>query len=219
MTLSSVLWPVRAGQQPGAVAFVGAGGKTSAMALLARESPEMRNPDFPIVLTTTTKLQRPCPVAAGIVHVGYRAPSPALLAKAGPVPVLWVGESSENGSKWLSPPLSAIEQFIETASSYVLVEADGAAGRPIKTAGDHEPVLPGNITTVVAVLGMEGLGLKAEAASVHRLEPFLNVSGLTEGDRITVDALEMLVRHPREASKAHGNLSEVRQTRARSGFS
>ena len=76
MALSGVLWTEMTAEQPGAAAFVGAGGKTSAMALLAREMPKTPNSDFSIVLTTTTKLQRPRQVSPGIIHVGYQAPPP-----------------------------------------------------------------------------------------------------------------------------------------------
>jgi probable selenium-dependent hydroxylase accessory protein YqeC len=177
------------------------------MALLAREAsatskdPNRSDAVFPLVLTTTTKLQRPCPVAAGTIHVGDRAPPSPLFSTNGSLPILWVGAESENGKKWLAPPVSVINRFIRSTRSRVVIESDGAAERALKAPGEHEPVIPDAVGTVVAVMGMSAWGLRANPDSVHRLPAFLSITGLNEGNHITEDVLVRLARHPQGSFK------------------
>ena len=46
----------------------------------------------------------------------------------------------------------------------ILLEADGAKGRPIKAPRTHEPVLPPQVTHVCAVVGLHALGQTLEQA-------------------------------------------------------
>jgi len=50
----------------------------------------------------------------------------------------------------------------------VLVEADGAAGRPLKAWAAWEPVIPGQTCLLVVMAGASGLGRPLTPAWVHR---------------------------------------------------
>jgi probable selenium-dependent hydroxylase accessory protein YqeC len=66
-------------------------------------------------------------------------------------------------------------------ADYVIVEADGAAGHPVKAPAEHEPVIPSSATLVVAMMGLEALGRPVDDGLVFRLEAFRNLTGLRGG--------------------------------------
>jgi probable selenium-dependent hydroxylase accessory protein YqeC len=128
------------------VAFVGAGGKTSALFALARScaASGMR-----VLVTTTTKIRDP---EAGSEREGrgfgpvLLLPDPATpaalaaLAAAGPRVVLAASRLPLEGKlAGLAP--SAL-RGIESPYDVLLVEADGALGLSIKAPFPAEPVLP-----------------------------------------------------------------------------
>ncbi|MDT8299747.1 MAG: hypothetical protein RQ801_15670, partial [Spirochaetaceae bacterium] len=97
MTLSELLWP----EGCGTVALVGGGGKTSLMSRAADEAQHWAVPTEEshrsLLMTTTTKLQRPTPLTAGI-HIGEAPPETT------PNSVhLWVGGQIADGRKWKAP--------------------------------------------------------------------------------------------------------------------
>jgi len=65
---------------------------------------------------------------------------------------------------------------------HVIIEADGAAGRPLKTPATHEPVIPESVTVVIAVMGLSALGKTLGPNLVFRPELFKALTGLNEGD-------------------------------------
>ncbi len=79
----------------------------------------------------------------------------------------------------------------------LLLEADGAAGRPLKAPAPHEPAIPAATGLVIAVLGLAGLGLPLDMNAVWRPEIFAALSGLAPGEAVTPRAAAGVVRHPR----------------------
>ena len=72
-----------------------------------------------------------------------------------------------------------------------------SAGTPaLKAPEAHEPVIPECSDLVVGVIGLDALGKPADADTVHRLEAFLRISGLSEGESIGEQALKALAGHP-----------------------
>ncbi len=184
-----------------AVALIGGGGKTSLMARIAEESVQ-RN--LPVIISTTTKLQRPCPIPAAELYLGSSSPEPASLTGRGR-PVLWVGGEYAKGDKWIGPPREALEACIEESPAIrrraVLIEADGSAGRPVKAPGSDEPVIPRGVTTVAAIIGLSALGRPVSEMTIHRLENFLRITGASPGDIITPELLIRLIAHPEGSFK------------------
>ncbi len=185
------------------VAFTGAGGKTTALYRLAAEMAPVFGP---VVLTTTTAMLAPRPgevdclvwspdypaleeeiqeTAAGrkplriMAAAGLQDTGPA--AKLRGIPGEWV----DRLSKALSPPVG-----------FILVEADGARGRPLKAPGPHEPVIPGSADLVIPVLGIDALDKPLAEAFVHRPELVAWLTGLSPGEMITAQALVSLFLHP-----------------------
>lgn len=190
-------------------ALVGGGGKTTLMAGIARDAATLNQP---LVVSTSTKLQRPCPIPRMTLHESSSPPEESGCS-AESHPVLWVGTKTPAGDKWIGPPIENIESFISHSDSSgkpaVLVEADGAAGRPIKAPGPDEPVIPRGTATVAALMGFSALGRPVSEESVHRLIPFLKITGASPGDIISPEMLIRLILHPEGSFK--GCDSEMRR--------
>jgi probable selenium-dependent hydroxylase accessory protein YqeC len=78
----------------------------------------------------------------------------------------------------------------------VIIEADGAAGRPVKAPREYEPVIPASTTLVVAVLGVDGLEMKLDEENVFQPERVSKITGIPMGERLTDEAMAILVIHP-----------------------
>ncbi|MFV1858899.1 MAG: selenium cofactor biosynthesis protein YqeC [Anaerolineales bacterium] len=157
-----------------AVAFTGAGGKTSAIRRMAQEIAQTSDSEpNSLVITTTTRLghnQRDL----GNHHLvdptqDQITALPDLLAEHGSV--LVTGPAVED--KWSSPSDSTLEQLHHLASengSVLLIEADGAQGRSLKAPAEHEPAIPKFVDLVVPMAGLDALGQAIESEVVHRPE-------------------------------------------------
>ena len=142
--------------RPGLTAIIGGGGKTTLLYRLAREL-EGRGS---VIVTTSTHIFKPTDLPFALT--------------AGKVSgILCVGMPCENGK--LSAPQQSFRELTALAD-YVLVEADGSAGRPLKAHASHEPVIPREANQVVCVVGASGLNRPA-AVKVHRPERFMALSG------------------------------------------
>ena len=142
--------------RPGLTAIIGGGGKTTLLYRLAREL-EGRGS---VIVTTSTHIFKPTDLPFALT--------------AGKVSgILCVGTPCENGK--LSAPQQSFRELTALAD-YVLVEADGSAGRPLKAHASHEPVIPREANQVICVVGASGLNRPA-AVKVHRPERFMALSG------------------------------------------
>ena len=181
------------------VSFVGAGGKTTAMYRLGRE---LADQGWRVIATTTTMMRPPfsSQAQALIVHQDrtelLRCTLQAL-DYGSPVAVASDYLKSKNKLKGIGPDL--VPALLELADA-VLVEADGSRGLPIKAPAAHEPVVPAQTTLLVPMVGMDAVGQPLTGTTAHRPELLSTVTGLAQGDEITVDVLARLLTHE------HGSL-------------
>jgi molybdenum cofactor cytidylyltransferase len=183
---------------PETVAFVGAGGKSTAMFQLAREL-------APAVVTTTT-------------HLGNWQASLADQHNIwnGSKGDLGLQASLDAGITLLTGPLDSatdrygglptdqfvkLREYVSSRGLPLLVEADGARQRPLKAPGEHEPAIPESVDTVVVVAGMSGLGRPLDAEVVHRPELFARLGAMSAGQAITPAALARVLTHPQGGLK------------------
>lgn len=145
------------------VAFVGAGGKTSAM---FRVAAEVVAAGGHVVTTTTTRLAA-SDARHAPVHVQRAEELGGALAAARHV-LLTAGLDAAAGKLiGLAPAaLCALRRRDLT----LLVEADGSRRLPFKAPAAHEPVVPPCATLVVWVVGVDALGQPLDDAHVHRPE-------------------------------------------------
>jgi molybdenum cofactor cytidylyltransferase len=173
------------------VAFVGAGGKTTALFQLARELPP------PVIVSATTHLGVwQIPLADR--HIIATTPAPLEAIEHGLSGVILVtGAIKDDRTKPLdNKVIMWLHEFCGYHSLPLLVEADGSRQKPLKAPGEHEPPIPDFARVVVVVAGLSALGKLLGIESVHRPEIFERLSGLQSGETITPAALIRVLAHP-----------------------
>jgi probable selenium-dependent hydroxylase accessory protein YqeC len=76
---------------------------------------------------------------------------------------------------------------------WILVEADGAAQRPLKAPAAHEPVIPDCSTHVVAVVGLDAVGQSLDEERVFRPEIYSQVTGVPLGSPVSEDSVAEII--------------------------
>lgn len=93
-------------------------------------------------------------------------------------------------------------------ADYVLVEADGSAGRPMKAHAPHEPVIPPEAGQVICVVGASGFGRPISEAA-HRPERYARLAGLRSTAVITPEAEAAVLRAEGLHDQVYVNQSET----------
>lgn len=78
---------------------------------------------------------------------------------------------------------------------YIIAEADGAIGRPIKCPNDTEPVYPTKTDLIIGVIGLDSIGKHITDDNVHRELLFSKITESNIGDIITSDHIIKLINH------------------------
>lgn len=175
------------------VAFVGAGGKKTAMARLAEEA---RHRDLAIGYTTTT--HTPPPAALPLVLEPAETLS-AALADAEPS-TAFAAETVENPQRAAEKVRGYDPETIDDLSAtnrfdWLLVKADGARRREFKAPGPDEPVVPARATHVVVVASVQAVGKPLDAATAHRPKRVAALTDTAVGDPITPETVGQVLAH------------------------
>ena len=175
---------------PPYIAFIGSGGKTTAMFQLARQLPS------PVIITATSHLGT-WQLGLADQHIVASNPDPIEKLEHGLKGVILItGEVAADRTKPIGNDLmNWLHQFCGYHSIPLLVEADGSRGKPLKGWADHEPPIPDFVNLVVQVVGLTGLGKPLRAEYVQRPEIFSKLSGLGIGESITQAALIRVLIH------------------------
>lgn len=166
------LWELL-GVRAGITVLIGGGGKTTAMYTLAGELQRLGT----VVCTTTTHILPPehLPVSDG-------CPMP-------PDRCVCLGTPAAEG-KLTAPPVPQARW--RSLADYVLVEADGSRGLPVKAHLSHEPVIPAGAGLTVLLIGGSAFGRPVQEA-VHRWERFCRLTGAAPEEPVTPENLARLV--------------------------
>ena len=154
--------------QPGVTAVIGGGGKTTLLRVLGREL----SGEASVLLCTTTKIYPfpglPCAKTAAELEQMRKQHR-----------LLCAGRLLPDSGKLTAPdvPMARLTAMFD----YGIVEADGAAGRPLKAHASHEPVIPGEANQTVCVVGALGFG-RPIAEAAHRPERYAALAGVSEAD-------------------------------------
>ncbi len=164
--------------QPGAVyAFVGAGGKTTAM---KRAAAYIVETGLKARLTTTTRVG--IEEFEGMPVSLVRGPTELSRVLADDVPVrLLVGSAAPEQGKYLGLDPAIIEGVSLSPDTVLLVESDGSRRMPMKAPYRHEPVIPANAATVFALMGASAFGEPIDEAHCYNHEKALVLMGIPEG--------------------------------------
>lgn len=187
LTLARAL---RVGSSP-CIAFIGAGGKTTAMFQVARELPT------PVIVTATSHLGL-WQTALADTHIITESSAPLEELEHGLQGVILItGEIKGERTKPIdSNLLNWLHQFCGYHSVPLLIEADGSREKPLKAWADHEPPIPSFVEMVVQVVGLSGVSKPLIGEYVHRPEIFSRLSGLALEETITPASLVRVLTHP-----------------------
>jgi probable selenium-dependent hydroxylase accessory protein YqeC len=184
--------------EPGEViSLVGAGGKTTLMFALAREFVACGES---VVTTTTTKILYPSPgeTPLVIVEADEERLLNAFLRSVNRYRHVTLARERLSADKLNGVSQELIIKLAGiTPESYIIVEADGAARKPLKAPNLTEPVIPPNTSLVIPVVGVDALGLTLTTENVFRAEIAAELLGLTIGEVIKPEAVAKLITHPR----------------------
>lgn len=157
---------------PGVTAIIGGGGKTTLLYALARELQASGR----VIVCTTTHIFRPEHLPCLLTpDVG------ALREALAEHTVICTGTNVGDGK--LSAPEVCFDALTALAD-YILVEADGSKGLPMKAHAAHEPVIPPQANQTIAVIGASGFGLPASRAA-HRPELYCARLGIGPDTPVT----------------------------------
>ena len=144
---------------PCVIAIVGSGGKTSLMGQLAKEG---RAHNLQVAVLTTTHIRKPPEYQEVFSQIENKEDD---LVQSGAITIY----GADCGDEKITYPGDACYEAICCHSDFILVEADGSRGLPIKYPAKHEPVIPANVNKILCVCGMSGLGHPG-AEVCHRWE-------------------------------------------------
>ncbi len=192
-----LLEALRAGSQS-RIAFVGAGGKTTAMFSLARQL------TAPVICLNTAhlaveqaKLADRHLIVQGISDVEsiFRSPLVGVTLITGP---------GDNRGRLLGLEPANAEKIKSYADEYhlpILVEADGSRLLPLKAPAAHEPPIPAWVEQVVVVAGLSALGKPLTAQWVYQTEVFAQLSKGQPEQPILTRHLVAALLHPQGGLK------------------
>jgi molybdenum cofactor cytidylyltransferase len=182
------------------VAFVGGGGKTTAMFRLAEEIVEAGGR----VITTTTTRIFAAQIALAPRHFSAfeanRAAVEAALDRHGHVLITGPVNTDEGKAMAVSPGLVEDLRAIPGLSA-ILIEACGSRMRPFKAPAEHEPVIPDVTTLVVPVAGADVFGAPLTDERVHRAELVGAIAGVNAGEIVTPEIVARVIGHARGGLK------------------
>ena len=177
----------------GVVSLVGAGGKTSLMFRLARE---LAGRGASVLSTTTTKIYMPNRKQSSIVMICKSAST-----LAGQVRSIIKRHPHISAGSRLIPFQNKLKGFSPEVIDalwhsgifrWILVEADGAAGRPLKAPAAHEPVIPQCTKWVIGIVGLAAVGKPLTERWAFRPQRVSQITGLAPGEPINESAISNL---------------------------
>ena len=170
------------GVRPGLTSLIGSGGKTTLLGILGRELSSRGR----VILCTTTKI-RPQPGFPLLLSPSAEKLS-AFLETA---PAVCVGAPFGTDGKLQAPPLTMAEML--ACADYVIAEADGSAGQPLKAHAPHEPVIAPETGLTILLAGASGLNRPIREA-VHRPELFVELASCGTSDPASPEAAAAVMR-------------------------
>ena len=172
------------------ISVIGSGGKTTLLRYLAGRLPGT------VILTTSTHIY-PFP-GIPLVETGEEdsGKSPdRILAEIREAQsrsrVICLGQPEPSG-KLASPADIVPFELLLPEADHVLIEADGAAGRPLKAHRPWEPVIPACSAMTVCVVGASGIG-KPVSQACHCPELFASLAGISPGNLVEPEHIAAVV--------------------------
>lgn len=178
----------------GLIALVGGGGKTSLLHALGKAFAESGQS---ALCTTSTRLSLPHPDVWRRVTL-CDDPMDLVVPKGETLLTARHAQPDGDPNKVYGYSATVLDSlWTRRAADWIVVEADGAAGRPLKAPAGHEPVIPSLSTIVIAIIGLGCLHRPFTEETAFRLEQIAIITDMQPGDPITPGAVAKILLHPR----------------------
>lgn len=191
------------------ISLVGAGGKTTLMFRLAKE---LVLNGKKVVTTTTTKILEPSSGETNflLINIDEEIIKDFVGHYLDQYHHLTIARErlGSRKLKGISPDL-VNELWHSHEIDTIIIEADGAAGRPVKAPRESEPVIPSKTTLVIAVLGIDGIEMELKEENVFQPEQVSKITGIPIGERITDEVMAILMVHPAGIFKGAPSSSRI----------
>lgn len=157
------------------VAFIGAGGKTSAMTRLGHE---LKAQGWRVLASTTTRIAE-----RELLHFPHtltldQISTPQVLSHAlSQHGFIFIYERVWGGKVFGLSPEYLAQLSDRVDSDTILIEADGSRRLALKAPRAHEPVIPPDATLVVPVAGLSVLGQPLNSETVYNVEKVIERYG------------------------------------------
>lgn len=174
------------------VAFVGAGGKTTAMFNLAREF------NFPSIITTTTKMGIDQANLAD-VHVNLKGKLPEASDFGNEKVTIVTDGLIANRTRWQGlddMQISRLRNLSAVFSRALLIEADGAKTLPLKAPGEDEPIIPDFVDQVIVIAGLGAVGNVLDEGNVFRPALYSELSGHDKSQPVSLESIARMLVNP-----------------------
>lgn len=178
------------------VAFVGAGGKTSALFRLGRE---LLEEGWRVLATTTTRMAAAelelAPATLALGENGHRDDIKALWRRLNAYGFVLAYDHIADGKVIGLTPYQIESLADRVNSDALLIEADGARRKSFKAPRLHEPVIPGNATLVAPVVGVDVIGQPLDEEHVYNADLLSDVYGFAPGAPVYAAWVAQALRH------------------------
>ncbi len=191
------------------ISLVGGGGKTTLMFALAQE---LSSTGGTVITTTTTRILKPSSSETRLLLLETDEESLVnlLIQNLDKYRHITLALKRLPSGKLKGVSAEFVARLTKLNEvSYIIVEADGAALKPLKAPGPHEPVIPHNTSLVIPIVGIDALGCTLTEEAVFRPEIISRLTGLPLGAIISADAIATLITHPDgiiKGSPAHARI-------------
>ena len=178
-------------EKGGVVSFIGAGGKTSLMFSIARE---LSNAGESVLTTTTTKILMPSKDQSPVVILSDSLDEILNKARGLIKNNLHISAASQRTDSTLGKlkgfEPEAIDEIRKSGVfRWILVEADGAARRPLKAPAFHEPVIPDCSGWLIGIIGLKCIGKPLGERWVFRHKIYAEITGLKPEEPVTEESV------------------------------
>lgn len=191
------------------VSIVGAGGKSSLFTLIANELTDQKIKKIKTILTTTAHMFTWQLYTIGnnctILYDENEKKLESFIIKhftnkdSNKIAILICKYFKDKlGEKCSGPGLKFLDRWWKKKLvDRIVLEADGARGKPIKAPDIHEPPIPKSTTDLIGVIGVDSLGLTLSEENVFRSHIFSSLTGLNYGEKVNLESVVKLINHPK----------------------
>ncbi|MBO1265739.1 putative selenium-dependent hydroxylase accessory protein YqeC [Proteiniclasticum sp. SCR006] len=168
------------------VSLVGAGGKTT---LINKLTESLRKKKKILVSSTTTFIKPEITMYDFMDYAYHKDYDLGSINRPG-IYIIGKGKNLEDLVFGLST--DDIENLAD-GFDHTIIECDFSNGRPLKGFRDHEPKIPSTTDITIGVLDIQSLGLVVNAANIHHLDKYLELTGSSIGSLVTIGHLAKIV--------------------------